>query len=69
MSMVGELSYFLGLHIKQIKEGIFINQAKYVKNLLKKYKIEGYKKIFTLMATSIKLDTNKSGKSVDHKMY
>ena len=31
MSMVGEISYFLGLHIRQMDEGIFINQAKYVK--------------------------------------
>ena len=36
MSMVSELSYFLGLHIRQMDEGIFINQAKYVKDLLKK---------------------------------
>ena len=36
MSMVGELSYLFGLYIKQMKEGIFINQAKYVKDLLKK---------------------------------
>ena len=41
MSMVGELSYFLGLHIRQMNEGIFINQVKYVKDLLKKYDLEG----------------------------
>ena len=35
MSMMGELKYFLGLQIKQNEEGIFINQAKYVKDLLK----------------------------------
>ena len=52
MSMVGELSYFLGLHIRQMDEGIFINQAKYVKDLLKKYGLEGCKKISTPMATS-----------------
>ena len=69
MSMVGELSYFLGLHIRQMKEGIFINQAKYVKYLLKKYGFEGCKKIFTPMATSTKLDADESGKTVDQKMY
>ena len=41
MSMVRELSYFLELHIRQMEEGIFINQAKYVKYLLKKYGLEG----------------------------
>ena len=65
MSMVGELSYFLGLHIKQMEEGIFINQAKYVKDLLKKYGLEGCKKISTSMATSTKLDADEIGKAVD----
>ena len=37
MSMMGELTYFLGLQIKQTNEGIFINQTKYTKELLKKF--------------------------------
>ena len=37
MSMLGEMSYFLGLQVKQTEEGIFINQAKYTRNLLKNY--------------------------------
>ena len=69
MSMVGELSYFLGFHIRQMDEGIFINQAENVKDLLKKYGLEGCKKISTLMATSTKLDADKSGKAVDQKRY
>ena len=69
MSMVEKLSYFLGLHIKQMEEGIFINQAKYVKNLLKKYEMEGCKKISTPMATSTKLNADESGKTVEQKIY
>ena len=69
MSMVGELSYFLGLHIRQMDEGIFINQAKYVKDLLKKYGLEGCKKISTPMDTSTKLDADEAGKAVDQKTY
>ena len=65
MNMVGELSYFLELHIMQIEEDIFINQAKYVKNLLKKYGLEGCKKISTPMATSTKLEADEAGKAVD----
>ena len=38
MSMMGELQYFLGLQIKQMKEGTFIHQANYTKDLLRKYK-------------------------------
>ena len=41
MSMIGELNFFLGLQIKQLKEGTFINQAaKYLRDLLKKYNLE-----------------------------
>ena len=69
MSMVGELSYFLGLHIRQMDEGIFINQKKYMKDLLKKYDLEGCKKISTPMSTSTKLDANEASKTVDQKTY
>ena len=69
MSMVGELSYFLGLQIKQMDEDIFINHVMYVKDLLKKYNLEGCKKVSTLIATSTKLDADEGGKSVDQKIY
>ena len=41
MSMMGELQYFLGLQIKQMKEGTFIHQAKYTKDLIRKYNFGG----------------------------
>ena len=37
MSMIGELSYFLGLQIKQMKNGTFMSQGKYIKDMLKKF--------------------------------
>ena len=37
MSMMGELTFFLGLQVKQTKYDTFINQAKYVKDLLKRF--------------------------------
>jgi hypothetical protein len=37
MSMIGELSYFLSLQIKQLKNGIFMSQGKYIKDILKKF--------------------------------
>jgi hypothetical protein len=40
MSMIGELSFFLGLQIKQLKEGTFVCQSKYMKDILKKFGIE-----------------------------
>ena len=40
MSMMGELNFFLGLQIKQLKEGTFINQAKYIRDLLERFNME-----------------------------
>ena len=40
MSMMGELKFILGIQIKQNKDGIFLNQSKYVKNLLKRVGLE-----------------------------
>ena len=37
MSMIGEVSYFLGLQIKQLKNGIFVSQGKYIKDMFKKF--------------------------------
>jgi len=62
MSMVGELMFFLGLQIKQLQEGIFVNQEKYVSELLKKYKMENVKHAGTPMASSTKLDQDFDGK-------
>ena len=69
MSMMGELNYFLGLQIKQGKDGTFINQAKYTKELIKKFKMENAKAYNTPMSSSIKLDKDEKGKNVDEKLY
>ena len=46
------VSYFLGLQIKQLKEGIFVCQSKYVKDIFKKFGMEDAKPIKTPMATN-----------------
>jgi hypothetical protein len=69
MSMMGELRYFLGLQIHQSKEGIFINQSKYCKELLKKIGMQNAKEISTPMSTSCYLDKDEGGKSVDESKY
>nr|CAN82044.1 hypothetical protein VITISV_020597 [Vitis vinifera] len=58
MTMIGELNFFIGLQIKQLKEGTFMNQAKYIKDLLKRFNMEETKTMKTLMISSIKLDKN-----------
>ena len=69
MSMMGELNYFLGLQIKQRNDGIFINQAKYTKELIKRFGLESAKTSKTPMATTTKLDKDEQGTSVDIKLY
>ena len=69
MSLVGEFSYFRGLQIRQLDDGIFITQAKYAKNLVKKFGIENAKHCDTTMSTTLKLSKDASGKSVDQTLY
>jgi hypothetical protein len=52
MSMTGELNFFLGFQIKQLKEGTFIHQEKYTNDILKKFKMDDCKPIKTLMSIS-----------------
>ena len=56
MSIMGELNYFLRLQIKQMSDENFINQAKYITKLIKKFGFEDAKSSKTPMATTIKLD-------------
>ncbi|KAL8126657.1 hypothetical protein AgCh_013786 [Apium graveolens] len=65
MSIMGELSYFLGLQVSQRSDGIFISQTKYVKDLLKKFGMVDCSPASTPMSTATKLDEDKKGKSVD----
>ena len=65
MSMMGELSFFLGLQVRQLSDDIFINQAKYTKELLKKFGMESCSAISTPMSSSCKLDKDESGPDVD----
>ena len=64
-----ELNYFLGLQIKQRSDGIFINQAKYIRELIKKFEPENAKISKTLMATTTKFDKDEQGKNVNIKLY
>jgi hypothetical protein len=69
MSMTGELKYFLGFQIKQLQEGTFISQTKYIQDILKKFGMKNAKPIKTPMGTNEHLDFDTGGKSVDQKVY
>jgi hypothetical protein len=69
ISMIGELSYFLGLQIKQLKNGTFVRQSKYIKDMLKKFGMNDSKAISTPIGTNGNLDSDASGNMVDQKLY
>nr|GEX38282.1 retrovirus-related Pol polyprotein from transposon TNT 1-94 [Tanacetum cinerariifolium] len=69
MSMMGKISFFLGLQISQSPRGIFINQSKYALESLKKYGFESCDPVDTPMVKKSKLDEDKEGKAVDPSHY
>jgi hypothetical protein len=69
MSMMGEMRFFLGFEIKQLREGTFINQAKYTQDMLKRFKMKDVKGVATPMQTKCHLELNPNGKDVDQKVY
>ncbi|KAK1693608.1 hypothetical protein QYE76_010305 [Lolium multiflorum] len=67
MSMMGEMRFFLGFEIKQLREGTFINQAKYLQDMLKRFKMMEMKGLATPMVTKCHLALDPNGKEVDQK--
>jgi hypothetical protein len=69
MSMMGELTFFLGIQVKQTKEGIFIHQDKYMKDLMKKFNMTELKLMSTLMSMATTLDLDENGEVIDQREY
>jgi hypothetical protein len=69
MSMMGEWQFFLGLRIRQSKEGTFVLQAKYTKDIVRKFKMEDSKAMATPMSTTTTLYADEEGVHVDQKEY
>nr|GEW35566.1 copia protein [Tanacetum cinerariifolium] len=69
MSSTGELTFFLGLHVKKSKEGIFISQDKYVAEILKKFDFSSVKTACTLIETQNPLVKDKDAADVDVHLY
>nr|GEY28892.1 copia protein [Tanacetum cinerariifolium] len=69
MSMMGELNFFLGLQIKQMKDGIFFNQSKYLKKMLQKFGLKDSKPTKTSMSMEIKLNKDDEADFVDSSKY
>ncbi|GJU38429.1 retrovirus-related pol polyprotein from transposon TNT 1-94 [Tanacetum coccineum] len=69
MSMMGKISFFLGLQIFQNPRGIFINQSKYALESLKKYSFDSCDLVDTPIVEKSKLNEDKEGKAVDPSHY
>eukprot|EP00253_Pinus_taeda_P008418 PITA_08418 len=69
MSLIGELTYFLGLQIQQNEGGIFLYQTKYLKQILKKYGMEGSKLVCTPMVKGCSLCANDDSAAVHQPTY
>jgi hypothetical protein len=69
MSMMGELTFFLAIQVKQMKKGTFIHQAKYTKDMIKKFNMVELKPVSTSMTTLTSLDPDENGKAADQREY
>ncbi|GKD41001.1 putative ribonuclease H-like domain-containing protein [Tanacetum coccineum] len=69
MSFMGELTFFLGLQVKQKEDGIFISHDKYVIEILKKFGFSDVKTASTPMETHKPLLKDADGKDVDEHLY
>jgi hypothetical protein len=69
MSMMEELTFFLGIQAKQTKQDTFVHQVKYTKDLMNKFNIVKLKPMSTLMSMITALEPDENGKTVDQKEY
>jgi hypothetical protein len=69
MFMMGELTFFLGIQVKQTKQGTFVHQAKYTKDLMKKFNMTELKPVSTLMSSATSLGPDEDGEAVDQREY
>ena len=65
MSMMGELTFFLGIQVKQTKQVTFVHQAKYTKDLIKKFNMAELKPVSTLMSSAASRGPDEDGDAVD----
>jgi len=69
MSMIGELKFFLGIQVNQFKDGVYVHQIKYTKELLKKFKLKDCKVMNTPMHQTYIISKEDTGTKVDQKLY
>jgi hypothetical protein len=69
MYMMGELTFFLGIQVKQMKQGTFVHQAKYTNDQMKKFNMTELKLVSTLMSSAASLGPDEDGEAVAQREY
>jgi hypothetical protein len=69
ISMMGVLTYFLGIQVKQTMYDTFVHLAKYTKDLMKKFGMVEVKPMSNLMSMVTVLDPDENGEAVDQREY
>jgi hypothetical protein len=69
MSMMGELTFFLGIQVKQTKQGTLVHQGKYTKDLMKKFNMTKLKPVSTPMSSAASVGPDEDGDAVDQREY
>jgi hypothetical protein len=69
ISMMGELNFFLGIQVKEMKKGTFVHQAKYTNDLIKKFNMTELKPVSTPMSSGMSLGPDEDGDTVDQREY
>jgi hypothetical protein len=69
MSIMGELIFFLAIQVKQTKQDIFVHQAKYTKDIMKKFNMAELKPVSTPISTAMMLDLDENDEAVDQREY
>jgi hypothetical protein len=69
MFMIGELTFLLGIQVKKTKQGTFVHQAKYMKDVMKRFNMAKLKPVSTPMSTAMSLGPDEDGESVDQREY
>jgi hypothetical protein len=67
MSMMGELTFFLAIQVKQMKQDIFVHQTKNTKDLMMKFNMTELKPMSTLMSTATVIDPDENSEAVDQR--
>jgi hypothetical protein len=69
MSMMREITFFLSIQVKKTKQSTFVHQAKYTKDMMKKFNIAEFKPMSTPMSTATTLDPDENSEAVDQREY